>query len=214
MAVNDTLRLSVIGTVATQQHVHTLHFRNSTIGDQEQAIIDAWQANCRNAYRDMFTTSDSPVQRFSVQQVCGSVPLRSALEEVEVSPNIAGSWLTSGGAVHAISPSFVAAVVSVKTALAGRSRRGRFYIGGVPEAELNINSLSPAYTAKIQAYINVLLTRFGALSVLHEFNLVVHSPTLAKVPGSQCQNTSTLVNGMTINPLIGTMRSRKAGSGL
>jgi hypothetical protein len=210
MAVNDTLQLAVIGAgVNAQDHVHTLHFRANDPLLAEQQLIDDWQAGCRLAYRNLFSQFANPCTRYVARQVCGTVPLRAAVEETEVAPNIAGTRAVAGDDM----PPYVAYIVSVRTASAGRSRRGRFYIGGLMEGDQAQGNATGAYTALVQAYINALNATFLAPGGSSTFDLVVHSRKLAAPPGTQCQQSSTLVTGMIPRSALGTMRSRKAGSG-
>jgi len=210
MAVNDTAQLAVKGTVLGQTHVHTLHFRNIDGLATEQAIIDAWQTNARTAYRNMFDNSDTPVDLITARQICGTVPLRAPVEEVEVAPN------RVGGADFTTDPMapWLAGIVSVRTSSAGRSRRGRFYIGGLYESEVNGAQLVANHIARLQAYVDALVTNFVTPATpASGWKLVVHSRKLAAVPGTQCQNSSTFVAGMIVRADMGSMRSRKAGSG-
>lgn len=209
MAINDTAQLAVIGTVLGQQHVHTLHFRHEQVGQSEADIINEWQAGCRTTYRTMFDNTDSPCQLYSARQVCGAVPLRAPAEEAEVAPNIVGaSDFTSDAA-----PSWLAAVGSERTALAGRRRRGRFFIGGLYESEISGNNLVANHLARLQAYIDALMATFGESGTSVLFRLVVHSPTLAAIPGTECQNSSTPVTAIIARSAIGSMKSRKPGRG-
>lgn len=209
MAINDTAQLAVIGTVGGVRHIHTLHFRHLDPALTEQNVIDAWQAQARTAYRDLFHPSDLPIERYVCAQVCGSVPLRAPVEEVEVDPNRAGTLASTGQLL----PTFNAAVVSVRTALAGRSRRGRFFLGGLREDYVAGNVLDPNYLSRVQTYINALLAAFGPSGSVGSERLVVHSRKLASSPTVACQDSSTLVQGMIARANPGTMRSRKLGSG-
>lgn len=209
MAINDTAQLTVKGTVAGQTHVHTLHFRLMDPVLAEQDLINLWQANCRTEYRTLFVNVDEPCQTYRAAQVCGSIPLRAPVEEEEVAPNRVGVNAPSGDRL----PSWLAAVSSVKTALAGRSRRGRYFIGGLYEVQAAGNDISTAHQAGVQAYGTKLIATFGAGGTeAGKFRLVVHSRTLA-VPGVLCENSSTLVQAITAKLPMGSMKSRKPGSG-
>lgn len=209
MAVNDTSQLAIKGTVGGQDHVHTLHFRAVDALANEQGLIDAWQANARAAYRAIFKNTDTPVDVITAAHVCGAVPLRALAQEVEVAPNRAGS---EGNDSSQPLPTFNAAVVSVRTAYSGKSRRGRFYIGGLSEANTDGNVLG-SLQARIQAYVTALMANFSGANAAGGWSLVVHSRKLAAVPGTQCQDSSALVTAMIVRNEVGTMRSRKAGHG-
>ena len=209
MAVNDTVLLQVQGIVHGQQHIHTLHFRFQELTATEQGLIDAWQASCRTSYRTIFHTTDNPVQILRASQVCGSLPLRAPAEEAEIVGNQPGTSADTGEPT----PSWLSEVVSVRTALAGRSRRGRFYVGGLREGWINGNNVEAVRRARTQAYADALLATFGTTGTATAYKLAVHSRKLADVPGTQCQDSSALVTGLLVRTPIGSTRSRKPGSG-
>lgn len=209
MSVNDTVQLSVIGTVAGQTHIHTQHFRYLDPTSTEQGLIDLWQANCRTTYRNMFNTTDLPVLLLRAGQVCGAIPLRAPVEEAEAPATQAGTLNWTGDRA----PSWLAGVVSERTAFAGKSRRGRFYIGGLYEAAIAGNDLGATHKGHIQAYVDALNGTFGAAGSSNLYRLVVYSRKLASVPGTQCQDSSTVITSLLVNDAIGSMKSRKPGSG-
>lgn len=210
MAVNDTVQLAVNGVCNGQDHVHTLHFRYTDVTPTAPAtLINEWQGAPRTAYRAIFRTVDNPVVLLVARHICGAIPLIATVEEAEVAPNIAGSRAGTGEKL----PAYLSRVVSVRTALSGRSRRGRFYLGGMDEDEQNNGDLGSVAQGLVQAYIDALMAQFGPSGASGLWRLVVHSPTLAAVPGTQCQDSSTLVTGMIKRVPIGTTKSRKPGSG-
>lgn len=209
MAVNDIAQLAVQGTVTGQNHVHTLHFRHQLVGLSEQDLIDKWQANCRTAYRGMFRTTSNPVELITARQVCGSLPLRAPAQEVEAAGSIAGTITPSG---QPASP-HEAMVVSIRTASAGKSFRGRSYIGGISEDDINSGVFDPAALAKYVTYFDTLLNTFGPSGSDLNWEWHVFSPTLAAVPGTQCQNAGGQVTTYIVRNLVATMRSRKVGHG-
>lgn len=208
MPIYDTVELSVRGLATTQQHIHTLHFRYTDILATEALLIAAWQGAPQTAYRALFATAASPIQLIHAQQVCGTVPLRAA---VEVAPLVAA---TAGTRVNdpEVSPSFCASLVGVKTALAGRTRQGRFFLGGLYDADYTGNLMNAPYITLLTNYVNALMTAF-VTPVLPQFQLVVHSRKLAAVPGTQCQDSSTPVTNLLVSNRPTTMRSRKFGHG-
>jgi hypothetical protein len=209
MAINDTTLLTVKGSVFGQDHVHTLHFRSIDIGASEQDLIDAWQAGCRTSYRAIFSTGEFPCQTYTARQVCGSVPLRAPVEETETTPLSEGTKTGATGAM----PPWIAGVVSVRTAFAGRSRRGRFYLGGMAESEQELAVITSGRLALQQAYIDDLISEFVFPAGAGGWTLVVHSHKLAAVPGTDCEDSSTLVTGFLNRSAVATMKSRKAGHG-
>ena len=209
MAVNDTVRLTVQGTADTQDHFHTLHFRYLDPTSNEQGLIDAWQAGCRTAYRNCFVTADAIVKVLEAAQVCGTIPLRAPVEEAEA----AGSQNGTITGVGDRAPSWLAAVTSLRTASAGRSRRGRYFLGGLMENEIVGNDLSSGHKTTVEAYAAALMGVFGPSGTSNLYRLVVYSRKLASVPGTQCQDSSTVITSTLVNSAIGSMKSRKPGRG-
>jgi hypothetical protein len=209
MATNDTIQLAVKGVVGGQEHVHTLHFRIWDPTKFEQDLIDHYQANARTEYRALFRTVDTPCQVYTARQVCGSVPLRAPAEEAETAPLSLGT----GTGSSEVLPQYTAAVVSVRTALAGKSNRGRFFIGGMLEEHQTAGVMGAGYKAILQAYATKLLTTYTGTTPAGGFSLVVHSRTLAAVPGTDCTDSSHPVTAMIVRDTLGTMRSRKIGHG-
>lgn len=209
MAVNDTVLLTVQGTVGGQRHIHTLHFRYEDIASDEAGLIELWRTTCRTAYRTLFDVDDSPCQLYTARQVCGALPLRAPAEVAETAPNIVGAsdFTTDRG------PTWLAAVVSVRTASAGKSRRGRFFIGGLFESEFSGNNLVTNHVNRLTAYCTALNNAFIDTGGVGEiYRLVVHSHKLAQ-PGVQCQDSSTPVTAFIVRTEMGSMKSRKPGSG-
>jgi hypothetical protein len=216
MPINDTLQLSVSGFVTGQRHVHTLHFRLTDAGGSDLAVAQDYETNILPAYKGIFKTFDLPAQQIAVRQICGTVPLRAA---AEVTPASSAGTRTSGNFTQA-QPSWLASQWSVRTALGGRSRRGRNYFGGLDEWDTDGNNLvtNPADTAnayaRVVAYRDALFARYGVGGTQQgSILLVVHSHKLSLVPNQQCQNSSTPVTGIIVRQAIASMKSRKPGSG-
>ena len=207
MSANETYQLSVVGSCQGQDVVHTLHFREVAYVPPpsfEQRIIDQWQANCRASYVNIFTTAFA-LSKLRCQKVCGTLPLPVAVEETD----------TLGGqrVISRLSPPWMAARVKENGVSAGRSRQGRFFLW-VPEDDDAVGvNLTAAFVALQQTYINTLGRWLAGGADAGEARLVVHSRKLAAVPGTQCQDSSTLVGSYTSGAYLTTMRSRRSRSG-
>ena len=208
MAINDTYMLSVVGVVAGQDHVHTLHFRNMASVTPAADLIATWRTNCENAYRALFCTFDSPNLLNRVQHVCGSLPLE-ATEETAV-PLAAQPGFRTASSNR--SPPYMASLFKVRSAVAGKSRQGRFFIGGLLDTDHDLSDLSAAYIVLMNAYVAVVKSTF-ITGTLPPLRLVVHSRKLATPPGTPCTSSSTLATDIIANPRPTTMRSRKFGHG-
>lgn len=222
VAINETVMLSVIGTVATQQHVHTLHFRANGVGSMTALLTD-WQSTSMTAYRGMFRLTDNPCQILRATHVCGSLPLNATIDVIPTTANQAGTRATT----TANEASLLAALVSVKGESSGRRRQGRFFIGGLMGGDIVGNDLNAAHVGRVQAYCTAITTAYIS-ATSPSWRLVVHSRYLSEphpaytdskgnaipayTPGN-CQDISTPVAALIVRPSVTTMRSRKPGHG-
>jgi hypothetical protein len=219
VAVNGIYQLKVIGTVLGQQHIHSLHFRSTTDPDgvamsepaYQQGLIDAWQSAARTAYRGCFHDVSFPCQNYQVRKVCGSVPLPGGIDEAEAGGTTQGtrSPTTAGLA------SWLAIVTTIRTAYAGRSYRGRFFLGGLDENDADGDQIVSGHVARVQSYVDTLTTAFVTpLDVDNPFRLFVFSRKLAEGSGVACQNAGADAINFQVRTGLATMKSRKKGSGI
>lgn len=210
MAINDTVQLAVKGTWMNNDHIHTLHFRFLDPTANEADLINAWEAGAKTQYLAIFPTGHHVVKIVQAAQVCGSLPLRAAVEEAFASG--AGTGTRATATEHLAS--WLASLTRERTASAGRSHQGRFFLGGLTEADVISEDLQAAYITPTTAYLTALLAVFGPSGTNNLYRLVVHSRKLAAVPGSQCQNTSTVVTNLQLHTKLTSQRSRRTGSGM
>ena len=210
MALNDTHFFTAQGTLRGQAYVHTLHFREgvSSLGtNAQQQLIDRWQSTCQAPWLAAHG-NDYLLVRLTAQKICGSPPLPARTEE--------GVGLTGtrapGTAGDPLAP-WLAVTVNESTALAGRSRHGRFFISGGYEGDVvqeTIATTAGTWGALITSYVNALSTAFITGTPPLDWVQVVHSRKLASVPGTQCDASSTPVTGLGIVLRLTTQRSRRA----
>lgn len=217
---NGIYKLAVIGTVQGQQHIHTLHFRSTAAGSSvgfsepnwQQDLIDGWQTNCRTAYRAMFYAADNPCQSYQVRKVCGTLPLPAGIDEGEVPASSAG---TNGAPAGQFAAPWLANVVTERTAFAGRRYRGRMFLGGLAEEQINGALIEANRITLTTAYTTALTTNYiTPIETAVNAKLFVYSRTQARVPGIQCQNAGADVTSFQVRTGLATMKSRKAGSGI
>lgn len=123
----------------------------------------------------------------------------------------------SGGVTTDALPSFCSAVMSIRTALGGRSHRGRFYLAGIPEASVTGSSIptESALWAALLAFATCLVTNFvpGDPPGAPSYAMGVYSRVLG---GAAFPYTTPGFSAMKeVHPVqqIGTTRSRKVGRG-
>jgi len=223
MAVNDIWQLSVIGTVSSQQHIHTLHFREAVPPLLGTDLISSWLAAAGTQYRACFAIGQNPVQLIRAQKVCGSVPLPAPSENVPAVGSQAGTRPTSSSEAL---PSFIASLVSEKSAYAGRRYQGRFFLGGLLEIDTNENNMGAPYLALVQAYCDALRTGYitpgaPAWRMFAFSRLLAHGDpnhTKGGLPDPITPVSCELAGADVINLIVSnrptTMRSRKLGHGL
>jgi len=219
VAPNGIYRLAVIGTVAGQQHVHTLHFRSTTAAsaasasepDFQQALIDHYQANALTEYRALFNQGNYPASLLQVRKVCGSLPLPGGIDEALTGTAGEGSRVSG---TDPLAP-WLANVTTLRTAYAGRSYRGRSFIGGAYEGDVIGATFQSGYLAWVTAYFAKLKAQYmdpSEISIAHK--LFVFSRKLAETVGIACQDAGADVVSYLVRDQLATMKSRKAGSGL
>lgn len=205
VATNETAELAIIGTRLGQQIIITHHFRQITVASDKplQELIDGWQATCQTPFLAMLR-SDYTLAKLRARHVCGALPLDATVEEAV---NVAG---TSNASANPLPPWF-AFVVRERTASAGRSYRGRFFLPLPAEEDFAVDTISAGHQALAQAYVTALQNTFiGAGATNADWAMVVHSRKLASVPGTQCNVSSTLVSSLALQTAVTTQRSRRA----
>lgn len=220
---NGIYSLKVIGTVGTQQHMHTLHFRSSTqpaaLAMSEPVfmalLISTWQGPPRASFRALFSGSELPVQQYQVRKVCGTAPLPAGLDTAEAAGNQAGTGIAGEFNGDNLAP-WLASVTTLRTGLAGRRFRGRNYFGGLMEPMVTVSTVSADRQSRMASYYTSLFTAFvDAVDVAIPAHLFVYSKTQAEeFPGTPCQNTGADVISTQVRSYLCTMKSRKLGSGI
>jgi hypothetical protein len=123
--------------------------------------------------------------------------------------------LAVGGVDEEAAPNNVAACIKIKTAVSGRSFRGRNYIPGIPNSMVALNTLDPAFINAAQSAYNLLP---GAGTFLAGWEMVVVSRFTGGSPGvpshPRVAGIATPVTGCSFSsPYVRSMRSREIGHG-
>lgn len=115
----------------------------------------------------------------------------------------------TGGVTGEAAPNNVAACVSFRTGLAGRSYHGRNYVPAIPNAEINLNAMSPSF---LSALSGAYVTLIGAGSFVPGWQWGVLSRKQAGVPLANAILTPIISVTFT-SPYVRSMRSRSVGHG-
>jgi hypothetical protein len=130
-------------------------------------------------------------------------------DEVIVTTNLPDS----GEVANESLPSFTAAVLSFRTGMGGKSKRGRMYIAGVPENGQTDSLVTAAERDLLQDFVACLIAQFTGNVGAGGFRLGVYSRKLGGVKPMNMSLGWVPVTSISQNSALGTMRSRKLGRG-
>jgi len=149
-AVPNTAVVCVNGTLWGQEIQNTLYFEKDTgyiladLLDLAALVRSWWFAEVMP-----LLSSDYIFREITAQDI--------SVEAGEIAFNTAETG-TAGGVVSEAMPGNVAIAVSFRTGLAGRSYRGRNYVGGLPNTAVAGNTITDTFRTAIGAAYEALLT--------------------------------------------------------
>lgn len=211
VAAGDIVQVTPRFTLEDQLCENVMYFQCAN-GDTDMLLhLLAVIATC-------FVTHLLPVlgSNFTLTSVRGQIVGPALGAEDEWTPD-SGS-IQQGEVLTDTMPSFTSAVISLHTAQAGRSGRGRMYIGGIAAADTLGSKLkieAPTWAALI-AFAACILTNFPGSGELggHVYEWGVYSRKLGGV--TKPPFPATGFHGITRavpQQQLGTTRSRKVGHG-
>jgi len=196
MASGDIWRLSADVLMFDQSEVNVWHFEepDGVEGEAGQSLINAFEAAALDSYRDCFS-NQGYLQLVEARQVTGGTAV--AQRSYDTSNGIG----TRTGSDTL--PLQAAAIITWRTGLAGRSRRGRTYMPSTVEGDVGqAGGIGVTYAGLLDNFATDLLLMQEPVT-LNEWQLHVWSPTL---------NAATRVTEYVIRPYLGTQRSRRSGT--
>jgi len=124
--------------------------------------------------------------------------------------------VATGGVAIESAPSNVAACVSFRTGIAGRSFRGRNYVPGIPNSVLTLNTMSDTFMIDVRQAYELLLPGGGALpggwiwGVESQFS----GTDINRKPIPRAAGVFTpIVSVLFVDPTVDSMRNRLPGRG-
>lgn len=208
-SANDIYQVRVRGHIEGQETNNLFYFSaNTATTDVELHLILVLLA--------CFVTELLPVlsNKFTLQDaVWKKIYPTLGVENVTIPPGT----LTGGVSSDSV-PSFVSAVTSIRTAQGGRSRRGRFYLAGVPESATiaSVLDTGSAFWTGFVAFLACLASNFiiGDPPAANSFSGLIYS---RKLSGTHFPISSTVgftpITSWKPVQALGTTRSRKIGRG-
>ena len=229
MATDDVYALQLHQVYAGQMIMNTIHFRTKTSTDPTQAVFQTLADDWMNTLKPRQVTHITYDHWLAQQVRGGTVTYNPAvcrreggrrLEAGFTPPNV-GLEVSDG------LPPQSAWVTTLVTGFAGRSRRGRFYMSGIPENIQGQGLIAPASVSANQTIWNSLITEYGVGGTSPTWELGVWSFTLASgctartSPPWGLEHTRTGdpaaaftgVIGATVRNIVHSQRKRTIGVG-
>lgn len=207
---NDIFQVRVVGHIDGQETNNVMHFKcASGAGDTDvdlhliQVIVQCFVDHLLPVLSSAFT-----LEKIIWKKVSPALGPEFT--------SVVASGGAGGGNAQAL-PSFCSALFSIRTALGGRSHRGRLYIPGIPEAATTNSSFDPnhAFWAGMLAYAVCLVTNFipGDPVGSNSWAMGVYSRKIGGANFPYGANGFTPINDVVAVSQIATTRSRKVGRG-
>jgi len=207
-AVNDCYQVRLIGSIEGQQTVNVFHFRCTGADDDVLTHLVLVFAQCFIDHMLPVLSSAWSLTEIRWKRVTPTL----GIEFISV-PVGAGA----GGGGAAALPSYASVVFSERTALGGRSHRGRSYFAGIPEAATNGSQLDTghAFWAGALAFAVCVISNFvpGDPPGSPSWALCVYSRKIGGAAFPYGLSGFTQVREYVPAALLGTTRSRKVGRG-
>lgn len=196
MAIGDIYRFSVIGDwYSVTVGLYTGHVKFLSVGATPAGFASYWKTN----FVDLFKTYQASV--FNTRQI----NFLSVNQTPEVSQQVTTGFPVVGTASGEAISYFDALVLSLRTAYAGRSYRGRMYLPGLTEANTLETAVTNGARDAIQTYCDDLVAGIGSGGASSDYQLGVWSHKLS---------VFTPVNDIIVRQVLGTQRRRRPGRGI
>jgi hypothetical protein len=183
--------------------VNVFHFKALTSGCTATSLIVDWRTNIEPDHKICITNGASIVRYV-------------AFNLVPYSTDWAEQRVTQGGSNGSIMlPPLVAAVTTWRTSLPGRRYRGRTYWGPLGSADLNGGRLNQSVTTgRFAVMANKILARYGATGTSTDTRIGVWSRVLGHQLPPHDPVGFTQITGMTVQPNLASMGTRRIGRGV
>jgi len=206
MAVNDLWRIAFEYQSQAQLNVNVLYCKQLTAAPGEDA--QAVATHVAPLIRDVFNQAIARVSRGQMTNVGVTKIARFASDTARSS----SSWGIDGPAEIPL-PSVVAAVMKIRTGLAGPTRRGRIFLGGVPSIWQTDGTLNANGNLNYGQFMDRLRTAFSGPTPTTGLQLGVFSRTRYKIISSPFDDYWVPATQLAMASPLATMHSRKVGIG-
>lgn len=204
----DKFKVVVHGRIEGQLTNNVWYFSAATaIDDVDTRLLqEVWDCFLNNVLPVL--SSAWRLEKFTYQRVAPTVGPEATF--------IPTGNTQGGGNANAL-PSYSSAVVSLRTLEGGRSKRGRFYLAGIPEDATIGSTLNPehAFWLGLVAFCLCMAGKFLAQDPqpANSFFWLVYSRKIGGNTLPAGNDGFTTITEITPSSLLGTTRSRKVGRG-
>jgi hypothetical protein len=206
MAAGDIMQLVVEGTLLGQRYFNTSHYlQTAEHATPEQDLIDTWEAACETSWLAAHPPRYT-LAAYTVRHQAGPSPMRAPVQEIA---NLAGTR-TQSSTVD-LAP-WLCCVVSLRTALAGRSRRGRWFISGGSENDVDqevLLSTAGQWRALVGTFVDNWFAAFKEGGTSANWDAVVYSRTIAGDPPTAYASATAKINFPLVRTALYSNRSRR-----
>lgn len=209
-ATNDVFQVKVRGRIEGQETNNIFYFAANTAIDDVEVRLILVLASCFITHLLPQLGNAWTLQDLVWKQVFPVLgPENITIPAGDLQGDIATDTL----------PSFCSAVVSVRTAQGGRSRRGRFYLAGTPEAATDGSAFDTghAFWTALANFLACLATNFfiGDPPAANSLRMMVYSRKIAGTSSFPPPNATCFAEVTSLKAVqaLGTTRSRKVGRG-
>lgn len=208
MALNSIYRVRTRGTLRGQRIEWGVHIQQVLASGGPADLAGSWVASVMPLV-DAATSQEINWDDVLVSDTATAGSEQQILPLTQPHPGlVTGDCLPGQNAV----------VVSLRSGVKGRRRRGRFFLPGVSEANQANGLVTGSQLTAITALADGLRTHYGPTGSEASYRLVVYSPPTPpfKAPKPPPVHTDTLVTpvvALPVDPVIRTQRRRTIGVG-
>lgn len=207
---NDTYQVRIVGRIEGQETNNILYFRCVSGQGDDDVALHLIQALLQCVIDNLLPVLTSA---WTLERIVWKKVFPQLGPEIISVPQ----GQAAGAGPSAALPSFASVVFSIRTQFGGRSKRGRMYLPGIPEAATNGSAIDPtgAFWAGLIGFALCFISKFvtGDPPGSNQWQSMVYSRKLGGSTFPLGNNGFEAVTEFVPNSLLGTTRSRKVGRG-
>lgn len=203
MAIGDIWRFAFEGVLLGQSYVNVFHIKFLSVGATPAGATGIIDTDLYSLYVAARCTNDFHFSGIHGRQL--AVP----------APTYDGAYSLAGGVSTDNLPPQSALVATLRTGYAGRTKRGRLYLGGFSEALQVDGQWDASFVAAMQTYFDDMVAALGLGGSNTDYQWGVWSRKLGgEDPGPYNLAAGwTPISSVVVRPIVYTQRRRTIGVG-